>query len=141
MNNRKLRNDVIRSRFGVNGLRHERALKKVQAATLVQRVHLEVVLAAILHKKGIAMWLRKRRLVSAIRKLDKKHMAVVVQRAALLDPRMAVRKVVGPGLVVRAWRVLKYRRQLRAMKKRWQRNPPKPIDGDFIKPDTLAVAS
>lgn len=92
--NRKLRNEVIRSHFGLPGLRHERELKKAQAQALVQRVHLEGVLAAVLDKKGFKEWLRRRRLVRAIRELNATRASMQARRFALVNPSGATRPLV-----------------------------------------------
>jgi hypothetical protein len=84
MNNRKLLNGIIRSRFGVLGLRHERKLKKAQWEALRRRLQLEERLVALASRKGFRAWLERRRLTRAIRKLNSLRTTMLARRAALL---------------------------------------------------------
>jgi hypothetical protein len=84
MNNRKLLNGVIRSRFGVLGLRHERKLKKAQFEALRRRLQLEERLVALASRKGIRAWLERRRVARGIRKLNSLRAKWQAQRAALV---------------------------------------------------------
>lgn len=118
MNNRKLRSSVIRSRFGVQGVRQDRELRRQMAASTRRWRYLTAVHAALLGKTGIKAWYRRRKVAVAIWRNARNHAQLALRVAALVDPRYdaVLRKALQPGLVKRVWKVVQAKRTLRRMK-------------------------
>jgi hypothetical protein len=92
---RKLRNSVIRSNFGVEGLRRYRALARQKRGVLKQRRHVLRALAAqmveaqpgILDK--VTRWLRKRKLRKLASALEQQALGIGMKQLVLVNPEFA----------------------------------------------------
>jgi hypothetical protein len=122
---------VIRSRFGVEGLREDRRLRAAMAESTRRWRHLTALHATLVGKPGIAAWWKRKKVVWAIKRNVTESRKLSLRVRALLDPQFDVllRKALTPGIAKRAANVVRLRWRLRRVQKQMKRAPRR-IDGE-----------
>jgi hypothetical protein len=121
---RELRNSIIRSNFGVAGLRAYRQLHKRRVQIIGQLNHLRrhVAALAVRPEHALVRWFKSQRVGLVIRALEKELGKITLHQLSLINPRYAVK----PAAVLRWFDLGKrafYLWKLRRMAKRAAKGP------------------